>query len=632
MSVFDLFPTEQATKLEIGRAADLTEGAGFFEGALSAPLKGAAKGLLVEPARVLNLGMSHIPAAIDNAFGTSTRDWWFENMMLQRTHRAVAPNPRETGLAGQILHSLFDVGSQAIVAGPSGVAVSKTVGGAIEGVEQGLDASTALRKGAIEGGAASVGVALPISIAPVIGSRIPALLQQLGYGVASNVPLGIAQRALTSQVLADAGYKDMAEQYKGLDEGALITDLVLGVAFGGLGHAIQSKGARLPLIRPSDVDAALAKRNAYHIEVDTAPGIARNGETRDAHVDSVMKATQDMIEGRPVDVSQTLTARDFQPHPGIDAGRAELAKVVEGSVGMQARRLLLDEMARHDREQAALGTPGFLRTPEDLIALQPREQLALPAELQRAIEIAKKPGFERTAEEKVLLDAVLSGRAGDYLTNPDQIARIDAAVRGLPPPAQKPGALVESVAQALGEPVHPPEVVHEALRAEGVEPTQENVDTVQLIARAREVDAAAVDALPPNLSDAAYLAKIAEIANAKQKTEAPGADRVPAGNEGPGAAGRTEPGQAGREGPETAGRPAGEAGQGGQGAGGVEAAEIRSAEEIAAESPDLPIVQADGSVMTAREALAKADEVIAQAKNDAQAFEAAVLCAIRRGE
>jgi hypothetical protein len=199
------------------------------------------------------------------------------------------------------------------------VLVSKTVGGSIEGIEQGLDTLTAMQKGAIEGGAAAAGVALPIAIPPVAGSRIPALVQQLGYGVGTNVPMGIAQRGLTHKVLADAGYADMAEQYKALDEGALLTDLVLGVAFGGLGHVLQAKGAKLGEVRPSDVDAALTKRNAYHVEVDTAPGLARDAETRDAHVDSVMKATQDLIEGRPVDVSETLTATNFQPHPQVNA-------------------------------------------------------------------------------------------------------------------------------------------------------------------------------------------------------------------------------------------------------------------------------------------------------------------------
>jgi hypothetical protein len=154
-------------------------------------------------------------------------------------------------------------------------------------------------------------------------------------------------------VLEDAGYRDMAEQYKALDETGLMTDFVLGTAFGALGHAITAKGAKLPLIRPADIDAALAKRNAYHLEVDTAPGLARTGETRDAHVDAVLKATEDLMEGRPVDVSAELRATDFQPMPELDQARAEVvgqsAEVARPLIEAQAETRAITEPAPPSR-------------------------------------------------------------------------------------------------------------------------------------------------------------------------------------------------------------------------------------------------------------------------------------------
>jgi hypothetical protein len=274
VSAFDLFPAEAATKLESGHAADLNAGAGVLEGAATAPLTGLAAGA-TGFARTLNLGLSPIAGAVDEAFGTNTRDWWFQNMMLERTARKVAPNPRETGVAGQILHSLFDVGGQAVTLGPAGVLVSKTIEKSMEGVEQGLDVSHRDAEGRHRRRRRSA--RRRAADRHALHGRLahPGLLQQIGYGVGTNVPLGIASRALTHKVLEDAGYRDMAEQYKALDESGLMTDVVLGTAFGALGHAITAKGAKLPLIRPADIDAALAKRNAYHLEVDTAPGLAR---------------------------------------------------------------------------------------------------------------------------------------------------------------------------------------------------------------------------------------------------------------------------------------------------------------------------------------------------------------------
>lgn len=538
MSAFDLFPAEAADKVERGRAVDLNAGPGFFEGAMSAPLKGAAKGLLVEPARVLNLGLSFAPELVDQALGSHTRDWWFENMMLERASRRLTPNPREVGVAGQMLHALFDVGSQAVVGGPAMVGMLKAAGKSIEGVEEGLDVGTAMRKGAIEGTAAGVGVALPISMKP-IASKIPELVQQLGYGVAANVPLGIAQRGLTHQVLDAAGYKDMAEQYKALDEVGLMTDFVLGVAFGGLGHAIEAKGARLPIISPSEVDAALTRRNAYHLEVDTAPGLAQNAQTRDAHVDSMLKATEDLIAGRPVDISETLRAADFEPNPTVDKGRA-----------------------------------------------------ATVAQSQKVME-----PIIRAADEVRKVDEAAAAKAGEQLELP------------IPP---------ERAAQ-----------IETALKAEGIESTPQNVLQVHIIAQARAVDAAAVDAIPLTLSDSAYLAKVQEVIDGNQKTANAGA----AGQEPAGARAGAEGDNArqGQEGASPAGREAGKTQQGGEGARRIEEAEIRGAEELVAKNPDMLVTLEDGRTLPAHQVLAQADEVIAQAQNDAKAFEAAALCATRRG-
>lgn len=661
MSAFDLYPEEAAAKLERGASVDLNAGAGFFEGALTAPLMGAAKGLVVEPGRAVNFALSAMPAAIDAAFGTSTQDWWFEHMSLERASRKVTPNPRETGTAGQILHSLFDVGSQALTVGPAGVGILKTVGKSIEGVEEGLDTGTAMKKGAIEGASSALGVALPLAIPPVVGSKIPALVQQLGYGVASNVPMGIAQRALTSDVLSKAGYKDMAEQYKALDEGGLMTDFVLGLAFGGFGHVLHGKewaGG----VKPSDIDAALTARNAYHIEVDTAPGLARNGETRDAHVESVLKATEDLIAGRAVDVGETLHAADFEPNPAIDKARADAVAQTE-KVSAPITRAA-DELQKIDEaaEKRVMDKP--VTTDDAVVKAFPELNLLdVPVKLKDGTEAIVTFNPEKFAGQSATVGFMVKNAAGDklgggglnpkdanagtwkadYFTNEEHrrkgvlTAALDAFENLTGQKVSKGQTLEESAVafwsnrESRGAKPSPERAaqIETALKTEGIDSTPETVQTVHLIAQARELDPAAVDAIPLTLSDAAYLTKVKEVVDGNKKTAAAGEAGKGAPGEGP----RPGAGDAGQrqEGGQAAGRQGGKAQPGGEDTRHVDEAVMRDAEALVATKPDMLVMLDDGTELPAHQAFAKADEVIAQAQNDAKAFEAAVLCATRRG-
>lgn len=354
MSFLDLDQRQEAQITEWAMAngtASVEPTPGFLDGSLSAPIKGAAKGLVVEPARALNLALSHVPVAVDAVAGTKSRDWWFEHMVggMAPTVKALSVDPRATGMAGQLLHGFFDIGSQAVVGnmmgGPGGAAIytgiNKTIGGAATGIDEGLDAHTAMQKGAIEGAAAAVGVALPMTMTPMVGTGIPALLQQLGYGAAANVPLGIASRYLTHQTLEDGGYKDMAQQYKALDENALIADAVLGAAFGGLGHWMQGRAAqkakaeadasdrarsllgREPM--PSEVDAALTVLKADHIE-KSGPGLPKDAASRNAHVDAVTAALDDLIAGRRVAEHSPVLEAEFVPNRAADEARATIAQ------------------------------------------------------------------------------------------------------------------------------------------------------------------------------------------------------------------------------------------------------------------------------------------------------------------
>jgi hypothetical protein len=136
----------------------------------------------------------------------------------------------------------------------------------------------------------------------------------------------MASRGATGELLAARGYDGIASQYKTLDTQAMIIDGVLGLAFGGLGHLGQ-RGE----VKPSDIDAALTANNAQHLEVDTLPGLPTDLQTRQAHIDAQVKATEDLLVGRPVDVGAEAQRMNFESNPQAEASREQIAQAVKDS-------------------------------------------------------------------------------------------------------------------------------------------------------------------------------------------------------------------------------------------------------------------------------------------------------------
>lgn len=66
---------------------------------------------------------------------------------------------------------------------------------------------------------------------------------------------------------------------------------------------------------PSDTDAALAVNNIHHLEIESAPGIPANVASRNAHVQAMDVATQNLMEDKPVDVANILVDKQFVVKP-----------------------------------------------------------------------------------------------------------------------------------------------------------------------------------------------------------------------------------------------------------------------------------------------------------------------------
>ncbi|EFD2627820.1 hypothetical protein CK187_000919 [Escherichia coli] len=392
MSYFGLNPVNQNQQLDeaASNPAGFNSDVGFFDNAVGAALSGLYSGLVAKPDQLLWAGMDKIVSPIAQFVNenTSLNDTSVSYIAEQRKLaeqqvKRLTPDAATTGTAGQVLHGLFDMGGQAVVGttlgGPVGGAAAVT---SLQGFSeferltaQGVDFRTAQEAGLVQGITAGAGTLIPMSLGLRAGGAlaegVAAQLARTGessvlraaatavratpdiaYAAGTNIAFGMAQRGLTAKTLRDGGYSEMANQYDVLDRQAIAIDAVLGVAFGGVGRFINSRGesTSAPNFSPVDIDAALAANAAHHAEIDIAPGVPINVLSRNSHIQALRKAMSDVSQGRPVDVASIVESVSFSEIPGrksllSQAVNEALSSVDDGVTARAIENRLLEEQA-----------------------------------------------------------------------------------------------------------------------------------------------------------------------------------------------------------------------------------------------------------------------------------------------
>ncbi len=392
MSYFGLNPVNQNQQLDeaASNPAGFNSNVGFFDNAVGAALSGLYSGLVAKPDQLLWAGMDKIVSPIAQFVNenTSLNDTSVSYIAEQRKLaeqqvKRLTPDAATTGTAGQVLYGLFDMGGQAVVGttlgGPVGGAAAVT---SLQGFSeferltaQGVDFRTAQEAGLVQGITAGAGTLIPMSLGLRAGGAlaegVAAQLARTGessvrraaatavratpdiaYAAGTNIAFGMAQRGLTAKTLRDGGYSEMANQYDVLDRQAIAIDAVLGVAFGGVGRFMNSRGesTSAPNFSPVDVDAALAANAAHHAEIDIAPGVPINVLSRNSHIQALRKAMSDVSQGRPVDVASIVESASFSEIPGrksllSQAVNEALSSVDDGVTARAIENRLLEEQA-----------------------------------------------------------------------------------------------------------------------------------------------------------------------------------------------------------------------------------------------------------------------------------------------
>ena len=392
MSYFGLNPVNQNQQLDeaASNPVGFNSDVGFFDNAVGAALSGLYSGLVAKPDQLLWAGMDKIVSPIAQLVNenTSLNDTSVSYIAEQRKLaeqqvKRLTPDAATTGTAGQVLYGLFDMGGQAVVGttlgGPVGGAAAVT---SLQGFSeferltaQGFDFRTAQEAGLVQGITAGAGTLIPMSLGLRAGGAlaegVAAQLARTGessvrraaatairatpdiaYAAGTNIAFGMAQRGLTAKTLRDGGYSEMANQYDVLDRQAIAIDAVLGVAFGGVGRFINSRGesTSAPNFSPVDIDAALAANAAHHAEIDIAPGVPINVLSRNSHIQALRKAMSDVSQGRPVDVASIVESASFSEIPGrksllSQAVNEALSSVDDGVTARAIENRLLEEQA-----------------------------------------------------------------------------------------------------------------------------------------------------------------------------------------------------------------------------------------------------------------------------------------------
>lgn len=392
MSYFGLNPVNQNQQLDeaASNPAGFNSDVGFFDNAVGAALSGLYSGLVAKPDQLLWAGMDKIVSPIAQFVNenTSINDTSVSYIAEQRKLaeqqvKRLTPDAATTGTAGQVLYGLFDMGGQAVVGttlgGPVGGAAAVT---SLQGFSeferltaQGVDFRTAQEAGLVQGITAGAGTLIPMSLGLRAGGAlaegVAAQLARTGessvrraaatavratpdiaYAAGTNIAFGMAQRGLTAKTLRDGGYSEMANQYDVLDRQAIAIDAVLGVAFGGVGRFINSRGesTSTPNFSPVDIDAALAANAAHHAEIDIAPGVPINVLSRNSHIQALRKAMSDVSQGRGVDVASIVESASFSEIPGrksllSQAVNEALSSVDDGVTARAIENRLLEEQA-----------------------------------------------------------------------------------------------------------------------------------------------------------------------------------------------------------------------------------------------------------------------------------------------
>ncbi len=283
----------------------------FFQGSISAPVRGVAEGtiglaqsavgfskrLISDPAftadvaPTVNIFRVMFPDAdksLNDTYDTIGKQ-------LQGARGYVKPDAGSQGTAAEVLYGLGQFApaiGASIIGGPT-VGAATAFGSTYEQSYQdfrakGVDESTARNLAAQQSSFNAAGMALPAAIGTTLATRIAS-------GVAINTGFGGLNRYSVGETLEEKGYSDMAKQYRVFDGQAMLVDAVLGGAFGGA-HHLASRNADAP--PPADTEAPIPAAEVQSVPDNVSSAAQGEGAPTPVSLGDVPAAPEATYESR----------------------------------------------------------------------------------------------------------------------------------------------------------------------------------------------------------------------------------------------------------------------------------------------------------------------------------------------
>lgn len=366
--------------------------------------------------------------------------------------REFMPDPVTSHGAEVAVAEFARLGSKAVAAGVTmGPLAGAAVAGAEEGftaseklADQGVDVPTRTKVGAATGLLTGLGFGLPVAGKTIAGT--------VGLALAGGPASFITQQAATREILASAGYDQLAEQYDPFDPVGLTLSTLLPLGFGAM--AMRNAARARAKVDAGHVDAA--RVSLLREQVDAAKlGDEADIAGAQAHQTAVTRAIDQMAEGQRVEVSdlisepvarqitEAMDARLAEVRPDIEA--AQVRQGAEPTARVEPQRYDIARLADEARGLMDEGRPageviGRLKASGTEVSPEMQNMLVGLSEFGNRLD--ELVGAFRSAEtskpgapvQDLVADAVESLRAGGQQKSqpsPAQ-ARLDSLIVGNP--------------------------------------------------------------------------------------------------------------------------------------------------------------------------------------------------------
>lgn len=314
-----------------------TKEVGLFDGAASAPFRGAAAGF----AKVADTVSAPIDAVVDRvgySFKDVSTNEFIEPYSEYKSNKEKArdslvlegigalEDKQNTGVVGNIGFALGDYATRAITGSLiGGVTGAVTVTGTSETnykykdlTDKGVESDTALKVAVIDGAVAAASTALPLSYG---FKGTGGVIKDAALSVGGATLLSTGGQALSGEVLDSAGYEKQAKEYE-VTYQSVATDLALnallfGAARGYSHHVEKQVKAELDALN-NDVDAkatqveSVLEVNKMQFDDATAPVRPNNPIQQNNHLMNLSDATEQIKTGRPVNVTHAVQGEEKQ--------------------------------------------------------------------------------------------------------------------------------------------------------------------------------------------------------------------------------------------------------------------------------------------------------------------------------